>query len=309
MKSNRELEPVVVAFLCNWCGYAAADLAGVSRLQYPPNIRIIRVPCTGEIDIAHILRAFEDGIDGVFIAGCLKEQCHYIDGNYKAEERISFTKALLKAIGFEEKRLEMFFISASMGTTFAETAQSFVERIGKLGPSLSENSGLPAYREGEKRIFLIEQIKRLSKKKDVDFVVEGIEGFGKVELDREKCTGCGSCGNICEPAAIKINDVDSRRIISYTQGYCSACKKCEEQCEEEAIKVSEVFDLQKILSLQEESLSEVELLPCSSCGTMFAPGKQVVGLEEELHESLAVCPDCRSKSKVAKIHKMSLLGL
>lgn len=309
IKLNKEAEPVIIGFLCNWCGYAAADLAGVLRLQYPSNIRVIRVPCTGEIDITHILRAFENGGDGVFVAGCLKGQCHYVDGNYKAEERILFLRELLKKIGFESQRLSMFFISTGMGTMFVETVQSFIERIRKLGPSPHKNLEPPAYSEGKKRIFFINQIKRLSTRKDVDFVVEGVEGFGRVEMDLEKCTGCGSCGNICEPRAIKINDKKNKRIISFTQSYCVACKKCEEQCDEKAIKISKVFDLKKILSLREENLVEVELLPCPSCGTMFAPKKQVIKLEEELHENLALCPDCRSESKSMKIYKMSSLEL
>jgi coenzyme F420-reducing hydrogenase delta subunit/Pyruvate/2-oxoacid:ferredoxin oxidoreductase delta subunit len=279
-------------------------LAGILRLPYPPNIRIIRVPCTGEVDIVHILRAFGKGVDGVLVGGCLKDQCHYIDGNYKAEERISFLKELLKAIGFEHKRLEFFFLSAAMGPAFAESVHMFLERVKELGPSPFKDQRLPVYKE--KRAFFIDQIKMLSTK-EADLVVEGIEGFGKIELKKEKCNGCGSCGNICEKA-MKITDKNSTRMISYIQGYCAACRKCEEECEKNAIKVSEVFELRKILSLKEERLAEIELIACKSCGTMFAPQTQVNELEEELQETMDLCPRCKCILKAEKIHKMRLLN-
>lgn len=299
-------EPIILGFLCNWCSYAAADLAGVSRFQYPANLRIIRVPCTGEVDVVHILRAFENGVDGVIVSGCLKEQCHYTDGNIKAEERVAFAKKLLKAIGFGEERLEMFFMSASMGGTFVETATDFTNRVKKLGPSPVKKSKAPLYVEGEKRKLFIEQLKKLATKNldALDFVVEEVEGFGKVEIDANKCTGCGSCANICDAKAMKAVDSENNRRISFTQAYCVACKKCEEQCDEKALKVSSVFDLKKILSLEETVFKEAPLLSCVSCGIPFAPEVQVKRLEESLKESLLFCPGCRSKAKAEKIAKM-----
>lgn len=130
-----KFEPRVIAFCCNECAYAAADLAGISRMQSPPNVQIVRLPCTGKIDMVYILRTFELGADGVFVAGCLKDQCHYIDGNLKAEAQVTFLKNILEAIGFGGDRLEMYFMSAAMATRFVEVAKEFTERIGKLGPN------------------------------------------------------------------------------------------------------------------------------------------------------------------------------
>ena len=127
-------EPKIVAFCCNWCSYAAADLAGVSRMQYPSNVRIIRVPCSGKVDIMYVLKAFELGADGVFVAGCLPDQCHYLTGNFYARDRIEKLKKDLEAVGLGG-RLDMYFISAAMAKEFANTCNEFTERIRKLGPS------------------------------------------------------------------------------------------------------------------------------------------------------------------------------
>lgn len=133
--SKNQFEPVIVAFCCHYCAYAAADLAGVMRLQYPTNIRIIKLPCSGTIDVLHILKAFEEGADGVFVAGCLKGTCHFIEGNVHAERRVAQAKAILSEIGLEAERLEMFFVSASEGPQFANVARKMTEKVRELGPS------------------------------------------------------------------------------------------------------------------------------------------------------------------------------
>lgn len=135
MISENQFEPVIVAFCCHYCAYAAADLAGVMRLQYPPNIEIIKLPCSGTIDVLHILKAFELGADGVFVAGCLEGGCHFVEGNIRAKRRVERAKAILDEIGLGSKRLEMFFMSSSEGVRFAEVAREMTERVGKLGPS------------------------------------------------------------------------------------------------------------------------------------------------------------------------------
>lgn len=127
-------EPIIVSFCCNWCSYAAADLAGVSRYQYPPNIRIIRIPCSGKADPIYILKAFERGADGVLVTGCLEGECHYLTGNFYARDRVERLKRDLEKVGLGG-RLEMFFMSAAMGKKFAEVATDFTERVRKLGPS------------------------------------------------------------------------------------------------------------------------------------------------------------------------------
>ena len=136
MSDKNEFEPKIIGFLCNWCSYAGADLAGVSRIQYPPNIRIIRLMCSGRIDPAFILEAFKDGADGVLVAGChLPSDCHYMSGNFKALRRINLLKRVLKDFGIEPERLRLEWISASEGDKFAAVVKSMVDDVKRLGPS------------------------------------------------------------------------------------------------------------------------------------------------------------------------------
>lgn len=135
MMSENRFEPEIVAFCCHYCAYAAADLAGVMRLQYPTNIRIIEIPCSGTIDVLHLLKAFEQGADGVLVAGCLKGGCHFIEGNIRAERRVERAKSILDKVGLGKDRLEMFFMSSSEGARFAQVAREMTERVNKLGPS------------------------------------------------------------------------------------------------------------------------------------------------------------------------------
>lgn len=132
---TEEFEPNIVAFCCHYCAYSAADLAGTMRLQYPSNVRIIKLPCTGKIDVIHLLRAFEDLADGVYVAGCEEGSCHFLEGNLRAKKRVQHAKELLEEIGIGGDRLEMFNMSASMGPRFAEVAQEMTDRIKKLGPT------------------------------------------------------------------------------------------------------------------------------------------------------------------------------
>ncbi|MDD2665976.1 MAG: hydrogenase iron-sulfur subunit [Methanocellales archaeon] len=129
------MDPKIVAFCCNWCSYAGADLAGVSRMQYPPNVRIIKVMCSGRVEPSFVLRAFEGGIDGVLITGCHIGDCHYISGNLRAEDRVKMTKELLKTLGLEEERLRLEWISASEGEKFASVIKEFVEDLKSMGPN------------------------------------------------------------------------------------------------------------------------------------------------------------------------------
>jgi F420-non-reducing hydrogenase iron-sulfur subunit len=127
-------EPNILTFCCNWCSYAAADLAGISRFQYPSNIRIIRVMCSSRIESVFILKAFKEGIDGVLVTGCHIGDCHYIDGNRKAEERMGLLINSLNKIGLEG-RLRLDWISAGEGRKFADVIEEFTETIRELGPS------------------------------------------------------------------------------------------------------------------------------------------------------------------------------
>jgi len=136
MSEKEEFEPRIIGFLCNWCAYAGADLAGVSRIQYSPNIRIIRVMCSGRVDPSFILEALRDGADGVLVAGCHPpSDCHYINGNFKALRRIMLLKKVLEQFGIESERLRLEWISASEGDKFAAVVKDMVEQIKKLGPN------------------------------------------------------------------------------------------------------------------------------------------------------------------------------
>ena len=132
---KEDFEPKIVGFLCNWCSYAGADLAGTSRIQYPANIRIIRVMCSGSVDSMYILRALLEGADGVFVGGCHPGDCHYIDGNYKARRRMVLLENILETLGIEKDRVWIRWISASEGQKFAETMKQMTESIRKLGPN------------------------------------------------------------------------------------------------------------------------------------------------------------------------------
>ncbi len=128
-------EPLIIALCCNWCSYAAADLAGVSRIQYPPNVRIIRVMCSGMVHPNLVINALTKGADGVLMCGCHPGDCHYLEGNLKAEARAEAIKLMLQDFGIEEERYRLEWISASEGKKFAQVVTEMVEELKKLGPS------------------------------------------------------------------------------------------------------------------------------------------------------------------------------
>jgi len=127
-------KPKVIGFLCNWCSYAGADVAGTSRMKYPPNIRIIRVPCSGRVDPLFVLKCFQNGADGVLISGCHPGDCHYTDGNYHARRRFALLRDFLDYLGIDKKRLRVEWVSASEGQRFAEMVSDFTAELTKLGP-------------------------------------------------------------------------------------------------------------------------------------------------------------------------------
>jgi len=212
-----EFVPAILAFCCNYCAYAAADLAGVSRMQYPSNVRVIRVPCSGKVDITYIFRAFERGADGVIVAGCLEGGCHFVEGNLHAKVRVKFAQDILEAIGIGGERLEMFFISSAMATKFVEVVTYMTDKISKLGPALPKKVSLTKKTaETNKREFLYQMLRNMALKKPEKAisVPDGLDEFGTIEYDLAKCIGC---------------------------------KKCEEKCPEKAIEFIKEFDLQTIL--------------------------------------------------------------
>ncbi|MCX6662758.1 MAG: hydrogenase iron-sulfur subunit [Euryarchaeota archaeon] len=131
----KEFEPSILGFLCNWCSYAGADLAGTSRMKYPSNLKSIRVMCSGRVDPAFVLEAFRKGVDGVLIAGCHPGDCHYQSGNYKTNRRVKLLKKLLEELGIDPKRVRFEYVSASEGQKFATVVTEFVAEIKKLGPN------------------------------------------------------------------------------------------------------------------------------------------------------------------------------
>jgi F420-non-reducing hydrogenase iron-sulfur subunit len=130
-----EFEPQIVAFCCNWCTYAAADLAGTSRVHYPPNVKIVRVMCSGMVNPIYILKAFEGGADGVLVAGCHQTDCHYIDGPVKCDATVDKLRKVLHVLGLEDERLRREMVAASEGVVFARIIKEMVGQLKKLGPS------------------------------------------------------------------------------------------------------------------------------------------------------------------------------
>jgi len=134
-----EFEPKIIAFLCNWCSYAGADLAGTSRIQYAPNVRVIRVMCSGRVDPTFVIKALRAGADGVLIGGCHFGDCHYIEGNYKAARRVALLKKMLGQLGIEEERVWLEWISAAEGSRFAQVINDITAKIKELGPFVRQN--------------------------------------------------------------------------------------------------------------------------------------------------------------------------
>ena len=133
--SGNGWEPRIVAFLCNWCSYAGADLAGVSRIQYPPNVRVIRVPCSGRINPLFVIKALQSGADGVLVSGCHPGDCHYISGNLYARRKFALLKGLLEYVGIEPERVHFSWVSAAEGVRFAEILEKVIAAVRKVGPA------------------------------------------------------------------------------------------------------------------------------------------------------------------------------
>jgi coenzyme F420-reducing hydrogenase delta subunit len=136
-------EPTVIAFVCNWCTYTAADLAGTARLIYTPHVRLIRIMCTGMLDPKYVIKAFLEGADAVLVGGCHPGDCHYLNGNYKARRRIRLLHEILPHFGMAPERLQLAWIGASDGIEFAETVTHLAETARKLGPSEARRTMIP----------------------------------------------------------------------------------------------------------------------------------------------------------------------
>jgi len=134
MQKDKIFEPKIIGFLCNWCSYAGADLAGTSRINYPPNLRVIRVMCSGRVNPMHVVAALQNGADGVLIGGCHPGECHYEQGNYLARRRITVLRKLLEYIGIDPRRVKMTWVSAAEGKKFADVVKKVTEDVREIGP-------------------------------------------------------------------------------------------------------------------------------------------------------------------------------
>ncbi len=249
MSTNREFEPKIIGFLCNWCCYAGADLCGVSRYQYPPDIRIIRLMCSGRVDLAFIIKAFLHGADGVYIGGCWPGECHYItEGNYDALSMVHLCKKLLEHIGVNPERLRLEWVSASEGIRFAEVMNDFTKKIKALGPShkshgIEEDELKARLKALEKLIPYIKMVKReklalhvdnaeeyaeaykgLYTKEEIECLFSGVVSYS---IDPDKCRTCMICAKKCPVEAIisaknKIHVIDKEK--------CIKCGTCFEVC-------------------------------------------------------------------------------
>ncbi|MEE8414280.1 MAG: hydrogenase iron-sulfur subunit [Dehalococcoidales bacterium] len=211
MVIRHDFEPKILGFLCNWCCYAGADLAGVSRYQYPTNIRVIRVMCSGRIDPKFIFRAFSKGLDGVLIGGCWLDECHYVtEGNYDALDVSNLSKKLMEQIGMNPERLRIEWVSASEGIRFAEIVSNFTRQLKELGPLGMEGKGL-------------EQLKL-----DIS-AAEIIIGRKLISyyIEPDKCQACMICLRNCPVAAIT-GGKDQIHVID--QEKCIGCSICQQVC-------------------------------------------------------------------------------
>ena len=149
IRTKNDFEPEITAFYCIYCGYMAADTAGAMQVQYPANIKFVRLPCTGKMDVRYVLEAFEQGADGVYVVACPIGNCHHVRGNERGQARMKRAAQILEDIGLERERLGMFFMSGSQAHTFAAAAQTMTERVRKLGPNPLKNGRGPTNKENE----------------------------------------------------------------------------------------------------------------------------------------------------------------
>ena len=220
--TDKKFEPRIVAFCCNWCSYAGADLAGVSRMQYPPNARIVRVMCSGRVDPYFVLRSLELGADGVLVAGCHIGDCHYISGNVEAEKRMKMTEEVLDKLGVGKERMRLEWISASEGQKFAQTMKDFTEQVRGLGPN-----PIPRLKQKAKG-------NPANMKQVMNQIIEDTGAFD--------CVECGKCTTVCPVAKYDPNFAPRTVVLKASEGIvenvksnkdvwtCVTCEQCNSMC-------------------------------------------------------------------------------
>ncbi len=220
---SENFEPKIIAFACNWCGYPSASLAGVNKIEYPPNVTVVRVMCSGSVEPAAIMDAFEHGTDGVMVIGCLMDNCHYVSGNKKAQERIDALKKLFDIMGLDSRRLRTEWINASERVRFAKTVTEFVEEVRALGP-------LPLPKEKKVK-------KARTKEQTATAVKQLIEDTGAFD-----CVECGKCTTVCPVAKLDTSFAPRTVVLRAMEGIvdniakdkdiwtCTTCEQCNSMC-------------------------------------------------------------------------------
>ena len=215
-------EPKIIAFTCTWCGYPSANLAGVNKIQYPANIRVVRVMCSGSVEPGVIMDAFEHGADGVIVIGCLIDNCHYVSGNKKAQERVDALKKLFDIVGLDSRRLRTEWINASERTKFAKTVTDFVEEVRALGPLSLTKKAAKKPRSKEQTITAVKQL---------------IDDTGAFD-----CVECGKCTTVCPVAKFDTNFAPRTIVLKAMEGIvdniakdrdiwtCITCEQCNSMC-------------------------------------------------------------------------------
>ncbi len=220
---TEEFQPKIVAFACTWCGYPSASLAGVNKMQYPSNVSIIRVMCTGSVEPGVIMNAFEKGADGVMVFGCLMDNCHYVSGNKKAQERIDAMKKLFDVMGLDSRRLRTEWLNASERIRFVQSVRDFVDEVRSLGP-------LPLKREKKAK-------KAKTREQTVAEVKKLIEDTGAFD-----CVECGKCTTVCPVAKFDQSFAPRTIVLRAMEGIvdniakdrdvwtCTTCEQCNSMC-------------------------------------------------------------------------------
>ena len=259
---SESFEPRIVVFACTWCGYPSATMAGVNKIQYPPNVNIVRVMCTGSVEPGVIMDAFENGADGVMVVGCQMDNCHYVSGNKKAQERIDSMKKLFDILGLDSRRLRTEWVNASERAKFAKAVTEFTADVKALGP-------LPVKREKKAP-------KQRTKEQTIAAVKQLIEDTGAFD-----CVECGKCTTVCPVAKLDPNFAPRTIVLRSMEGIvdniardrdiwtCTTCEQCNAMC---PYKV----DYSGFIRGMREEASTLGALPMCSQGGLIHASQRIM---------------------------------